>query len=343
MKQLMNTLYILSSNKYLSLDGENVVVKEDEKEVSRIPLHNIQEIVAFGYVGASPALMGACAQRGIGLCFLTINGRFLARVNGKECGNVVLRKTQYAISEIQSQSLHIAANFITGKLFNSRWVLERTIRDYPMRSDIQLLKQASLYLKEQIVEVRNTTDFDTLRGIEGKSAQIYFSVFDQHILQQKESFEFKARSRKPPLDRINALLSFAYVLLTNMCANALETVGLDPYVGFMHTDRPGRMSLALDLMEELRAPVADRFVISLINKKMIVKDDFLVKENEAVILSENAKKVFINAWQNKKSEIITHPFLEEKIQWGLVPYVQALLLARHLRGDLDQYPPFLWK
>ncbi len=343
MKKLLNTLYITSADKYLSLDGENVVVLSDKQEVGRVPLHNLEAIVTFGFTGASPALMGACAKRNVSLSFLSQSGRFLARVSGEERGNVLLRKKQYFLSEDEKASLNIAQNFIIGKVFNARWVLERATRDHAMRLDVERMKRVSGQLKKSLSSAQNCDSIGTLRGIEGEAASLYFSVFDEMILQQKEDFSFRIRSRRPPLDAINALLSFTYTLLTHMCVAALETVGMDPYVGFMHTDRPGRASLALDLMEELRPVFADRFVLSLINKRRVSSSGFRQKENGAVIMDDDTRKNVLSAWQMRKQEVIKHPFLEEKVEWGMVPYTQALLLARYIRGDLDAYPPFMWK
>lgn len=343
MKRLLNTLYVTTPNRYLSLDGENVVISEKEQEIGRIPLHNLEAIVTFGYTGASPALMGACAQRNIGLTFLSGHGRFIARVTGEVYGNVTLRKEQYRRSENWEESIKIARNCIVGKVYNSRWILERAARDYPMRLDADKLKNKSAFLAESLQKIRKCEDAATLRGLEGEAASVYFSCFDDMILQQKEDFQFNGRNRRPPTDEVNAMLSFAYVLLTSMCASALETVGLDPYVGFFHTDKPGRKSLALDMVEELRGVMADRFVLTLINKRVVNKKGFQCKENGAVIMNDDLRKAFLAAWQNKKQEMITHPFLGEKIEWGMVPHVQAMLLARYLRGDLDEYPPFFWK
>ncbi len=343
MKKLLNTLYNNSENRYLSLDGLNVVVLEDNTEIGRVPLHNLEMIVTVGYTGVSPALMGACAENNINLCFLKPNGNFLARVTGAVKGNVVLRKNQYILSENRQESLKIAKNFIIGKIFNAKWVIERAKRDYALRLDTEKLSRVSAMLSNAISMVQDCNDADVLRGIEGEAAGIYFSVFDDLILQQKDDFKFETRNRRPPLDNVNALLSLTYTMLTGMCQNALETVGLDPYVGFMHSDRPGRASLALDLMEEMRSVFADRFVLTLINKKMISEKDFQKMENGAVFLTEEGRKKFFAALQNRKKEIITHPFLNEKVEWGVVPYVQALLLSRYLRGDIDEYPPFLWK
>lgn len=327
----------------MSLDGENVVIIKDNNELGRVPLHNLEGIVVFGYTGASPALMGSCAKHNISLCFMTQYGKFLSRISGEVRGNVTLRKTQYFISEKKEASIKIARNFIIGKIYNSRWVIERAVRDHSMRVDVQKLKDVSDSLKKSIDMAFLCEDHEVLRGIEGEAAKLYFSVFNDLILQQKEHFSFNGRNKRPPLDNVNALLSFAYTLLTNNIVSALETVGLDPYVGFMHTDHPGRVSLALDLLEELRSVFADRFVISLINKKMISSDGFIKKENGAIIMEDDTKKIFLSAFQEKKQEKITHPFLEEKIEWGMVPYVQSLLLARFIRGDIEEYPPFLWK
>lgn len=343
MKKLLNTLYVTSENSYLSLDGENIVVFEDKKEVGRLPLHNLEGIVSFGYRGTSPALMGACADRNISLCYVTPQGKFLARVTGKIKGNVILRQQQYESSRDKEISLSIAKNCITGKIYNARWVLERAVRDHSLQINTDQVKTASVHLKQSLEYIRNSQSKEQLRGYEGEAASIYFGVFNELILQQKKDFVFCGRNKRPPLDNINAMLSFVYTLLTNQIASALECVGLDPYIGYLHTERPGRVSLALDLIEELRAPLADRFVLSLINKKVITRKNFKTKENGAVIMDDEARKRLLTEWQNRKKETITHPLLKEKIEWGMVPYVQAMLLARYLRGDLDGYPVFLWK
>ena len=343
MRKLLNTLYVTSPETYLSLDGENIVILKEQAELTRIPLHNLEGIVAFGYTGASPALMGACAKRNIALSFMKPSGRFLARVVGEVRGNVTLRRTQYRISDNLDESNQIAKNFILGKVYNSRWVIERATRDYAMRLDVDKLKRVSGFLVNSMKLIEQSENLDQLRGYEGEAASQYFSVFDDLILQQKEKFYFHYRNKRPPLDNVNAMLSFVYTLLANNVTAALETVGLDPYVGFLHRDRPGRVSLALDMMEELRPVCADRFAISLINKREINAGGFTQKENGAVIMDDDTRKTILKAWQDKKQERITHPFLEEKIEWGLVPYVQAMLLARFIRGDLDGYPTFLWK
>ncbi|TDQ37161.1 type I-C CRISPR-associated endonuclease Cas1c [Aureibacillus halotolerans] len=343
MRKLLNTLFVTQPDVYLSLDGGNVVMNKEQEKLHRIPLHNLESIVCFGYTGASPGLMGYCAERSISIVFLTMNGRFLARVIGESKGNVTLRKTQYRISDDEEKSAEIARNFIVGKLFNNRSIIDRMARDYPMRVDVEQFKKASKSLLSSIREIRECTDLELLRGWEGQAAISYNRVFDDMILQQKDNFYFRHRSRRPPKDNVNAMLSFAYTLLANDMAAALETVGLDAYVGFLHRDRPGRASLALDVMEELRGVYADKFVLSLINRKEMTADDFVKKENGAVLMTDESRKTFLSAWQMKKQEKMTHPYLNEKMSWGLVPYAQALLLARFLRGDLDEYPPFLWK
>lgn len=343
MKKLLNTLYITTPDRYLSLDGENVVVSADRKEIARIPLHNLERIMAFGCSGASPALMGKCVSESRELVFMSRTGKFLARAEGEVNGNVLLRRTQYRTADSPAQSLGIARNMIAAKLHNSKWTLERTVRDHGMRIDHAKFEEKTAYLQSSMQTAMRAPDADSLRGIEGEAASVYFSVFDDMILQQKEDFRFSGRNRRPPLDRVNAMLSFAYALCTGMCTSALEAVGLDPYVGFLHTDRPGRRSLALDLVEEFRAQMCDRFVLTLINKKIAEAKQFDVREDGAVLLNEDGRRAFLAAWQKRKDDELRHPFLDEKVQWGMLPYVQALLLARYLRGDLDAYPPFLWK
>lgn len=343
MRKLLNTLYVMTESCYLTLDGENIVIQDSEKTLGRFPLHTLENIICFTYKGASPALMGACAERKIGMSFFSPRGVFLARVVGKEYGNVLLRKEQYRISDDDNRSIIYAKNMIVGKVFNSRWSIERTLRDHAYRVDAERLKSISNTLYNTLPKIDTALELNELRGMEGKAAEQYFSVFNDMILNQKDDFEFTTRSRRPPRDNINAILSFAYTVLAGDCANALSSVGLDPYVGFMHGDRPGRASLALDLMEELRPVLADRFILTLINTKAIQGVHFEKQKDNAVFLNDDGRRVFFNAWQNRKKEFITHPYLKEKMEWGLVPYVQALLLARTIRGDMDEYPPFLWK
>ncbi len=343
MRKLLNTLFVTSEDVYLALENENVLVLGGDNKKAQFPLVMLEGIVCFSYKGASPALMGACAERGILLSFMTPNGRFLARSCGAERGNVLLRKNQYRISDDASASCQIARNFIFGKVYNARWVIERTLRDHAMRVEEDRLRNASSLLVGVLEEIGMQTDLDALRGQEGKASAAYFGIFNEMILNQKDAFCFEDRNRRPPTDRINAALSFVYTLLANDCAAALESVGLDAYVGFLHRDRPGRRSLSLDLMEELRCPLADRFVLTQINTRALRKEHFKRQESGAMLLTDAGRKAILSAWQAHKRETITHPYLKEKIYWGLVPYVQSLLLSRHLRGDLDGYPPFLWK
>ncbi len=343
MKHLLNTLYILSEDIYLSLDGENVVANRDREVLARYPLHTLQNIVTFSYAGASPALMGACAERQIGFALCSPRGQFLARVCGESTGNVLLRRTQYRVADDPAQCCEISRAMTFGKLYNARWSIERTRRDHELRIDGAALSAASRQIAALLPQVKDETNPDHLRGLEGVGASAYFGVFDQMILGDKETFSFRGRNRRPPLDAVNALLSFAYSLLAHDCASALESVGLDSYVGFLHRDRPGRTSLALDLMEEMRPCMADRFVLSLVNNRRVKASDFQYMESGAVLLNDDGRKTFLKCWQERKKETLTHPYLDEKLSWGMIPYIQALLLARYLRGDLDAYPPFLWK
>jgi CRISPR-associated endonuclease Cas1 len=343
MKKLLNTLYVTSDGAYLSLDGENVVVTVEQEELGRVPLHTIEGIITFGYTGASPALMGKCADMNKPIVFLRASGRFLARTTGKSNGNIFLRRAQYRLCDNADASLHIAGNIISAKLNNSAAVIRRAVSDHELRLDTGTLGSVTEMLKSNSIKAFHSADAGALRGLEGESANRYFSVFGQLILQQKEDFTFSSRNRRPPQDNVNALLSLSYTLLTSMCASALEAVGLDSYAGFFHTERPGRCSLALDLVEELRAPFADRFVLTLINRKMVSGKSFVTKEDGAVLLTDDARRDFLTLWQKKKQEEITHPYLDTKIEWGLVPHIQAMLLAKYIRGDIDDYPPFVWK
>lgn len=342
MKKLLNTLYITSEDAYLSLDGENIEVNFAE-EKKKFPLHTLESIICFSYKGASPALMGKCAENNIQLSFFSPYGKYLASTSDIVNGNVLLRRKQFRVADDDAQSLNIAKNFIIGKLYNSKYVLLRCARDHSLQVDVNSLKGAADAIQKNMYEAVNAKSTDELRGIEGSAASTYFGVFDEMILQNKKVFRFTSRNRRPPTDNVNALLSLSYSLLGNDCASALMSVGLDPYVGFMHSDRPGRTSLALDLMEELRPVFADRFILTLINNRVLDRGDFVRHESGAVQLIDDGRKRFLSEWQKKKKEELTHPFLEEKITWGMVPYAQAMLLARHLRGDIDQYPPFFWK
>ncbi len=343
MRRLLNTLFVTTSDAYLSLDGENVVVSREKQELGRFPLHNLCGVISFSYAGASPALLGACAQRDIDVVFCSPQGRFLARTAGITGGNVLLRREQYRAADDPRRACRIARYMVYGKLYNARWNIERTRRDHGMRIDEERFRSASAVLKGLLPQVEAETSPDSLRGLEGAAATAYFSVLDDMILRDKQHFYFRNRSRRPPTDRFNALLSFAYSLLAHDCASALESAGLDSYVGFLHRDRPGRTSLSLDLMEELRPCMADRFVLTVINNRMLRPEDFQTQSSGAVLLTDDGRRSFLKAWQEKKRETLTHPYLGEKLAWGMIPYVQALLLARHLRGDLDAYPPFLWR
>jgi len=343
LRKLLNVLYVTSPDAYLAKDGENVLVLVGEETKLRIPVHNLEGIVCFGYTGASPALMHLCVERNVGLSFHSESGRFLARATGKVSGNVLLRRKQYRIADSQEESLQFAKGFVFGKIFNCRCVLQRFLRDHEDKGVFQDVQDSVRFLSLQLQKVVNCQNVDILRGIEGESARSYYGVIDNLVLEEKEVFRFSGRSRRPPLDPINAILSFLYTLLAHDCSSALETVGLDPQVGFLHRERPGRPSLALDLMEELRPYLVDRLTLSLINNRQVDAKGFITKESGGVIMNEEMRKMIITSWQKRKQEEIMHPFLGEKIAIGLIPYAQAMLLARHLRGDLDAYPPFLMK
>ena len=343
MRKLMNTLYITSEDAYLSLKGETVEALFDDGTHKAIPLHTLEQIVCFSYKGASPALMGKCVENGILLSFYTPSGRYLADTGSNTTGNVYLRRTQYRLADDEEKSLDIARNMIIGKLLNSKYLMLHYLRDHPMSMNGDAVHSAADRITGYIGDAKKAVMVDELRGIEGNAAAEYFGVFDEMILRNKTDFFFAGRNRRPPTDPVNALLSFLYSLLSSDCAAALRSVGLDPFVGFMHSDRPGRVSLALDIMEELRSVFADRFVLTLINNQIVQGNDFETQENGAVMLKDSARKTVLAEWQKRKKEEITHPFLKEKLPWGLVPFVQALLLARFIRGDMDGYPPFLWK
>lgn len=338
MRKLLNTLYITTPEAYITKDGLNIVISVKNKEIFRIPIVNIEGIVTFGYMGASPGAMKLCSENGVSLTFLTPNGRFISRVQGMVHGNVLLRKAQYKYSDDVEYSLHLSKLFITGKIQNYYNILRRFVRDNGSNIDVENVAKVLSLRKRDLL---SATTIEELRGYEGDAANEYFSVFHHLILNQKEDFPFNGRNRRPPRDAINAMLSFAYTLIANDMSAALETVGLDPYVGFMHTLRPGRISLALDMMEELRAYLGDRFVLSLINRKQVNSKDFEFQGDESVILTDSARKIFISAWQNRKKDMITHPYLCEKIPLGLLPYAQAMLMARYIRNDIDDYPVFL--
>lgn len=340
MRRLLNTLYILSPNAYLSKNGENLIVRIEQDEAMRLPIHNIEGVISFSRMGASPGAMHLCVQNGIKLTFLSPTGRYIGSLEGGIKGNVLLRRTQYRLADDNVCSAHLASVFIAGKIANHRAVLARFCRDHQPEEGVEKqIKEIILQLKEEQKKLANVADRMTVMGIEGNAAKLYFSVFNHLILNA--DFPFSGRHKRPPKDMVNALLSFFYTLLAHDVRAALESVGLDPFVGFLHVDRPGRAGLALDMMEELRAYIVDRFVLSVINKRQISSKDFLTQGENGILLKEDTRKALIKLWQQRKRDELTHPFLREKIPIGLIPYVQAQLLARHLRGDLDEYPVFL--
>lgn len=341
MRKLLNTLYVTTPDSFLSKEGDNVVVMVKGTEKFRIPIYNIEGIVSFGYTGASPALMKMCADKNIGLCFLTEHGEFLGRVSGPIKGNVLLRRQQYRIADEKEASLNLSRIFIAGKIANCRNVVQRSIRDHG--DELNILDAASKNLLLKSRQSFNAIDSNQLRGIEGEAATSYFGVFNQLIKNSDSSFYFGGRTRRPPQDNVNALLSFTYMLLAHEVQSALESVGLDPYVGFLHTDRPGRASLALDIMEEFRPYLADRLVLSLINRRQVSGKGFVPQGEKGIIMTDETKKEILLTWQKRKKESIQHPFLGETVNIGLLPYIQAMLLARYIRGDIDNYPVFVMK
>lgn len=341
MRKLLNTLYITRREAYLSLDGENVVMLIAGKEAARLPLSNIESIVCINYPGCSPALMGKCAEEKIGLCFISPSGKFLARVTGPVKGNVFLRKQQMDKFSDQEKQTVLIQNLIGAKLKNTRNMLMRSRRDYPAIDVNGQLSYCINMLEENSKKLVKEKEPDILRGIEGQSAKAYFNVFDLLFTQQKEDFTLFKRTKRPPLDLTNAMLSFLYTICTNDIESALEYVGLDPYIGLFHTLRPGRASLACDIMEEFRVLV-ERLVITMVNLKMVQKDDFEKQISGAVWLNDVGRKKVITAWQDKKNECIIHPFIKEKIPIGLFPYVQANLLAKYVRGENEFYPNLIW-
>ena len=340
MKKLLNTLYIQTQGTYLRQEGETVVAERERNVVARIPIHTLSGIICFGNVLCSPFLLGLCGERGVHVSFLSEHGRFLARVEGPVSGNVLLRVAQMKAAQDAGHSRDFAAGFVAGKILNTRTVLQRRLRDH---GDDSSCAQAVIDLAGLVQRLRIAATTDELRGIEGEAAARYFETFNALLVAQRDVFGIRNRNRRPPLDPMNALLSFLYTLLAHDCTGALESVGLDPQIGFLHALRPGRDSLALDLMEEFRAPLADRLALSLVNLQQLTSKDFRTSESGAVEMRDDARKTVLLAWQKKKQETIVHPFLGEKVEIGLLPHVQALLLARHLRGDLDAYPPFLLK
>lgn len=346
MRKLLNTIYVTSEDAWLRKDGANLVVEVDGVERGRAPLHMLEGIVAFARPGASPALMAACGEGGIALSFLEPNGRFMARVEGARSGNVLLRRAQYRSADDPLKAVHIVRGIVTAKAANQRNVILRALRDHgpSMADEVRIaVSSAEARLADVGRRAASADEIDVLRGLEGEAAARYFSIFDHLVRSPEEAFRFRGRSRRPPLDCINALLSFLYAMLGHDCRSALEAHGLDPQVGFLHADRPGRAGLALDLMEELRPVLADRLALSLVNRGQLRPSDFVVEAGAGVRLLDGARKAVLVAWQERKRDQLRHPFLGETIPLGLLAPVQAQLLARCLRGDLDGYPAFVWK
>lgn len=341
MKKLLNTLYVQTQGIYLRQEGETVVAEKDGQVLMRLPIHTLSGLVTFGNVMCSPFLLHLCAERGVAVSFLSEHGRFLARVTGPVSGNVLLRVAQVRAHDDPDRKGDIARSCVAGKIANDRNLLLRRMRDH---GDTPALRTAAAALADVLLRLRDSPpDAARIRGLEGEAAAAYFAAFNDLLLANREAFAIASRNRRPPIDPMNALLSFLYTLLAHDCRGALEGVGLDPQVGFLHELRSGRPSLALDLMEEFRAPVADRLALTLVNRQQLSPKDFKTTESGAVQLSESARKDVLLAWQQRKLETVTHPFLDEKVPVGLLPHLQALLLARHLRGDLDAYPPWMPK
>ncbi|HNX73720.1 MAG TPA: type I-C CRISPR-associated endonuclease Cas1c [Spirochaetales bacterium] len=343
MRKLLNTLYVSSQGSYIHKDGETIVVEREQQKLLQLPVHTIGGIVCFGNVLCSPFLLGFCAEHDIAVSFLTEYGNFLASVRGPVTGNVLLRRAQYRMADDSDATRKIAANIVAAKLANSRLVMNRAIRDHGDKIDVPSIRSSSATIDRLIDELPHTADSDEVRGIEGMAAAEYFSVFNHFIVDQKKDFIFKDRNRRPPLDPVNALLSFVYTLLSHDVRSAIETVGLDPAVGFLHRDRPGRPGLALDLMEEFRPVIADRLVLSLINRGQVGLQGFKQAENGAVVMDDATRKTVLVEYQNRKQDEIYDPYIEEKIPVGLLYFVQANLMARFIRGDIDGYPPFFWR
>jgi CRISPR-associated protein Cas1 len=343
MKRFLNTLFVTTQKSYLKKEGETVVVKVGKEKKARIPIINLQGIVCFGNVAISPFLMGLCAQRGVTITHLSEYGRFLARIQGPVAGNVLLRKEQYRISDDTTRSAAIAKTIVLGKLVNSRSVIQRAVRDHGDKINAVSIERAIEEIGIAIGRVQNECDLEAIRGIEGDTARLYFGVFNELITAQKADFTFRDRNRRPPLDRVNALLSFVYTLLYHDMRSALESCGLDPAVGFLHRDRPGRMSLALDMMEEFRPFFADRLVLSLINLKQVRGKAFLIADNGAVTMDDETRKTVLTTYQTRKQDVVHHLFIAKDMHIGILFQVQALLMARFIRGDIDGYPPYFWR
>ncbi|WP_028588592.1 type I-C CRISPR-associated endonuclease Cas1c [Desulfocurvus vexinensis] len=343
MKTHCNTLYVTSQGAYLSKDGECVLVRLEDGTKARFPVHTLDGVVCFGNVGVSPFLLGHLAERDVAVSFLTAYGKFLARSQGPVSGNVLLRREQYRWADDGERSALVARCVLAGKIVNARSVLRRAVRDHADKLDAARLGDALARLDDCAARLERAQGLEMLRGVEGEAAGVYFAVFDEMVLRGGEAFRFAGRNRRPPLDRINCLLSFVYTLLAHDVRSALECVGLDPAVGFLHRDRPGRPGLALDLMEEFRSFFADRLVLSLVNREQVGPGGFTVTESGAVLMDDGTRRTVLEAYQKRKRDVLTHPFLKEKMPLGLAFHTQALLLARHVRGDLDGYPPFFWQ
>lgn len=343
MKPLLNTLYVTTQGAYLAREGLTVAVSVEHETLARIPIHTLQGIVCFGVVSCSPFLLQLASEYGVSVAFCSEHGRFLARMQGPVSGNVLLRRAQYRATDDAVLASGIARAVVLAKIANCRTVLLRAGRETGIEAHEQQLDAAAGRLRRIQTQTETAGDLDMLRGMEGDAASTYFSAFDHLIVTSKEEFFFRGRSRRPPLDNLNALLSFLYTLLANDTSAALDSVGLDPQVGFLHRERPGRPSLALDLMEELRPVLADRLAVTLVNRRQVTADGFHTAESGGVIMSDATRKEVLTQWQLRKQEEIIHPFLGERIAFGLVPYIQALLLARYLRRDLDGYPAFFWR
>jgi len=343
MKRPHNTLYVTTQGAYLRAEGDTLVVRVEQETRLRLPLRLLEGIICFGQVSASPCLLGRCSEHGISVSFLTERGRFLARVQGPVSGNVLLRRQQYRLSDDSGAAASLARAFVIAKVANCRTVLLRAQRDHSVGSGQDGLGAPIQALARTLQHLTPDRTLDDVRGLEGAAARSYFAAFDRLIVAQRDGFRFEERSRRPPLDNVNALLSFVYTLLTHDTASALESVGLDPQVGFLHRDRPGRPGLALDLVEEFRGFLGDRLVLSLINRQQVRASGFIRGETGGVVMDEATRKAVLVAYQERKADQITHPFLGDDTTVGMLLHMQALLLARYLRGDLDAYPCFIWR
>lgn len=343
MRKLLNTLYVTTQGSYVHRDGETVVIEQEQKKILQVPIHMISSIICFGNVLCSPALLGFCAERGVSIAFLTEYGQFLASVHRPTSGNVLLRRNQYRMADSEASCRNISASIVAAKLANCRLILHRATRDHGEKIDTHSIKMASSSIERLVGQIEDAPDTDAIRGIEGMAAAEYFAVFNHLIVDQKDAFTFNDRNRRPPLDPVNALLSFIYTLLVHDIQSALETVGLDPAVGFLHKDRPGRPSLALDLMEEFRPVIADRLVLSLINRRQVNPKGFSRAASGAITMDDETRKTVLVEYQKRKQEEINHPYIEESVQIGLLFFIQANLMARFIRGDIDGYPPFFWR